>query len=339
VGALSGVDLLAAAKLSPGELAGLVGGSPCQGFSNIGHRDTLDKRNDLFADFFRLVSETRPRFFVAENVPGILDDRNSDLVNRALDFVRSEYQLMKPLILNASDFGAPTFRRRVFFVGYLPTELESIMAHDFEQEKCKSPTTVQNALVGLPKKLRASWLTDDLGWRKIRGKSTGVYWTKISTDIPEGVGDQDTISKLLKEGKVSGCIATDHSRKVVARFAALAEGATDDTSRSTRLSRAGLCPTLRAGTGKDKGSYQAVRPIHFSESRVITPREAARLQGFPDWFRLHQTKWHSFRGIGNSVSPLLAEAIFRVLITKLANDQTRSSDLPAVELSEPSFSV
>ncbi|MFX8164462.1 DNA cytosine methyltransferase [Acinetobacter baumannii] len=49
---------------------------------------------------------------------------------------------------------------------------------------------------------------------------------------------------------------------------------------------------------------------------MITPREAARLQGFPDWFQFHPTKWHSFRQIGNSVSPIVAEHIMRVLARK-----------------------
>jgi len=75
----------------------------------------------------------------------------------------------------------------------------------------------------------------------------------------------------------------------------------------------GFCPTLRAGTGPEKGSYQAVRPLHPTENRVITPREAARLQGFPDWFQFSPTKWHSFRQIGNSVSPILSERIFAVI--------------------------
>ncbi|MFX7922723.1 DNA cytosine methyltransferase, partial [Acinetobacter baumannii] len=70
-----------------------------------------------------------------------------------------------------------------------------------------------------------------------------------------------------------------------------------------KLDKLGFCPTLRAGTGPERGSYQAVRPIHPTSPRVITPREASRLQGFPDWFQFHPTKWHSFRQIGNSVSP------------------------------------
>jgi DNA (cytosine-5)-methyltransferase 1 len=91
------------------------------------------------------------------------------------------------------------------------------------------------------------------------------------------------------------------------------------TYKAKKLSPTGFCPTLRAGTGSDKGSYQAVRPIHYATNRVITPREAARLQGFPDWFVFHRTKWHSFRQIGNSVSPLLAEQLLKVIFDKLSD--------------------
>ena len=75
----------------------------------------------------------------------------------------------------------------------------------------------------------------------------------------------------------------------------------------------GLCPTLRAGTSSLNGSFQAVRPIHPIFNRVITPREAARIQGFPDWFLFHPTKWHSFKQIGNSVSPLMGEGILKII--------------------------
>ena len=74
VSQLDGAELLKLAGLRKGQLDGLVGGPPCQGFSRMGRRDPKDGRNNLFIDFFRLVVETRPRFFLAENVPGILDD-------------------------------------------------------------------------------------------------------------------------------------------------------------------------------------------------------------------------------------------------------------------------
>ncbi|KAA1337570.1 DNA cytosine methyltransferase, partial [Escherichia coli] len=79
-------------------------------------------------------------------------------------------------------------------------------------------------------------------------------------------------------------------------------------------------PTLRAGTGADKGSHQAVRPLHPDSGRVITVREAARLQGFPDWFCFHPTKWHSFRMIGNSVSPIVSKAILSKIFIAIQQD-------------------
>lgn len=85
-----------------------------------------------------------------------------------------------------------------------------------------------------------------------------------------------------------------------------------------------FCPTLRAGTGPEKGSFQAVRPIHYDEPRVINSRKAARLQGFPDWFKLPPTIWHSFRQIGNSVSPIAAEAVLKVIYDHLPDDECES---------------
>jgi len=317
VSQLSGDDLLKAANLSRGALAGLIGGSPCQGFSRIGKRDHKDERNTLFTRFFQLVAELRPVFFVAENVPGILDSRNNGLVARAKEKARGVYKLLDPLVLDASDFGAPTVRKRVFFVGYLPDAVESLTHEDFEQGKWSHKTTVKTALAGLPHRLRDGWLDDESGWRTLRVKRRGKYWTKIYGDLPHGVGDEEAVARFQNDRLVSGCITTMHTPKVKQRFGLVAEGGVDYISRAQRLQRNGQCPTLRAGTGPDRGSFQALRPIHYKEPRAITPREAARLQGFPDWFRFDSTKWHAFRGIGNSVSPLVAEAIFKTIRQKL----------------------
>lgn len=314
---ISGDELLAMAKLNRGTLAGLIGGSPCQGFSRIGKRDRKDERNALFAHFFRLVSEVRPSFFVAENVPGILDSRNNPLLDGAQKSVTGIYRLLEPLVLDASDFGAPTVRKRVFFVGYLPDQVEWLSGEDFDREKWPQKTTVGIALAGLPRRLKDTWLTDEFGWRPLRVTRRGRYWTKVYDDVPNGVGDKETLARFREDHLVSGCITTLHTTEVKRRFGRVPEGGVDSISRAQRLRRGGQCPTLRAGTGPERGSFQALRPIHFKEPRAITPREAARLQGFPDWFRLDSTKWHAFRGIGNSVSPLVAEAIFRAIYRKL----------------------
>jgi DNA (cytosine-5)-methyltransferase 1 len=118
-------------------------------------------------------------------------------------------------------------------------------------------------------------------------------------------------------GLFTGHRKTTHTRKVAARFATVIPGQMDKVGRHPRLCWSGQCPTLRAGTGADVGSYQSVRPIHPDENRVITVREAARLQGFPDKHLFHPTVWHSFRMIGNSVSPIIASELLRILAERL----------------------
>lgn len=317
VATLTGSQILTAAHLKHGELAGLVGGSPCQGFSRIGKREQSDQRNQLFIHFFRLVSELQPAFYLAENVQGILDSQNDPIVARALDAVRKDYVVLDPIELNAADFGAATNRKRIFFVGYLSDRCHSLTVADFQGQRSTSKATVGFALSGLPRKIRQEWSSDKDGWQRLRRRVNGFFGEKIYSDIPVNIGDAETIKRLVVDDVVSGCIFTKHTSDVEERLGTVNPGKTDPVSRMPRLKKTGLCPTLRAGTGRDKGSYMALRPIHFSEPRVITPREAARLQGFPDWFRFHETKWHAFRGIGNSVSPLVAEALFRAILSKL----------------------
>lgn len=313
---LSSSQLRDKADLDGNPVHGIVGGPPCQGFSMIGHRNRRDPRNSLFCHFFRLVAEIRPRFYLAENVLGILDRRFEDIRRNALAMLEG-YTQLAPLTLKASDFGAATSRERVFFIGFLDEHPGAIKETDFDPPHDSEKVTVEIALRGLRQKISADWQSDEKGRRALTCRPDGVFWRKIFDEVPEGIGDLNSLQRLRKENLVSGCIGTRHTKAVFKRFAALAEGAVDPPSRAIRLRRKGSCPTLRSGTGPDRGSFQALRPIHPTEPRVITPREAARLQGFPDWFVFDHTKWHSFRQIGNSVSPILAEAILRKIREKL----------------------
>lgn len=313
---LSGKKLLKEAGLQEGELDGLIGGPPCQGFSFMGARNHLDPRNDLFVKFFKLVKECKPKFFVAENVLGILDGLYDEIRKSAFKLVEKDYVLLAPMKFKASDFGAPTSRERVFFIGYRCDGMLDLNKEDFDKQKVTEITTVAKALRGLPKRINSKWLSEEDSWRPVKTFSDSYFKKYVDGNIPEGMGDEEAIRKYKEEGLISGNFGTRHSAEVYKRYKALKAGQIDSISRSARLNPKGLCPTLRAGTGSDKGSYQAVRPIHPTANRVITPREAARLQGFPDWFQFAPSKWHSFRQIGNSVSPILAEAILQVIRKK-----------------------
>ena len=324
---LNGEQMLLDAGLQIGELDGLIGGPPCQGFSIIGHRRAADSRNNLFRKFFSLVAESRPRFFVAENVLGILDSQYEHIRKDALDLVRADYTWLDPLQLKASDFGAPTIRERAFFIGWRKDLDLQISKSDFDALKVESPTTVKTALHGLPR-IRPAWLTEEQGWRWLSQKlPLNNFSERIVNGIPQDIGDVEAIKRYEQEGAVSGCLGTVHTAKVAARYARLKPGEQDKISKAVRLKPDGLCPTLRAGTDATRGSYQAVRPIHPTSARVITPREAARLQGFPDWFQFAPSKWHSFRQIGNSVSPFVAEAVLKIIFRKLTSLQKQKSQM------------
>ena len=320
---LNGKQLLRLAELQRNELVGLIGGPPCQGFSRIGRRDIADPRNNLFCKFFDLVRETLPAFYLAENVPGILDGDYDDIRSKALSDL-TEYVCLDPFDVCASDFGAATNRTRILFIGYRPEFFtQGFTVSDFAPSEEICAMIVRDALLGLPRKIKDTWLTDEASWRKVRKRPDGPFWDRVFGCVPEDIGDPESLLRLNTESRVSGCFATDHTAKTRKRFAELAVDEVDSVSRARRLDPFGTCPTLRAGTAQDRGSYQAVRPIHPSEDRVITPREAARLQGFPDWFRFAPTKWHSFRQIGNSVSPILAEAVLKVIRERLITSSAK----------------
>ena len=299
---------------------GIIGGPPCQGFSYMGHRNENDVRNNLFMRFFEFIEEIRPIFFVAENVLGILDDKYKSLRDAALNNITG-YTILPPLIIRADEYGAPTTRTRVFFIGYRKKEGIKLSENDFhsakvpENEKIK----VRDALLGLPVQICSEGSGHEKlaqkELEKLKRSETLSFYKHITELIPQGIGNPKSIA-LYRKKIVTGCFPTKHSEEIIKRYKNLKYGQQDNISKSVKLNPDGFCPTLRAGTGPEKGSYQAVRPIHFAEPRVITPREAARLQGFPDWFEFQPTIWHSFRQIGNSVSPIVAEKILSVIFQK-----------------------
>jgi DNA (cytosine-5)-methyltransferase 1 len=324
VSRLAAPDVLAAAgrglqRLDPGrkwdgQIDALIGGPPCQGFSTGGKRESDDSRNGLLMQFVRLVDELRPAVFCLENVAGLLEPRFETLRVQALRrLMTAGYRIVgSDETVNCVDFGIPQNRRRLVILGSLGGTPSPCVALP------SAVTTVGDAFQGLPK----IGEYDDLLSSDVcqltnadqtkRSEITSRYARELAGFVRPSA--DKSRPRTWDPATITNSRRTRHSSEVITRFAATKPGEVEPTSRLYRLADDRPARTLRAGTGAERGAHTSPRPIHPVEDRVITVREAARLHGYPDWFRFHTTNWHGHRQVGNSVPPPLARAAARSLL-------------------------
>ena len=244
VAELKGKDLIKQMGSRP---IGMIGGPPCQGFSLIGKRDKQDPRNQLLYHFFRLVNEVQPDFFVMENVPGLISSESSFLLDEGLALISNKYKIAAQGIFNAADYGAATNRRRFIITGYNPRYADNPSIWK------KSPSvSVAEAISDLP--LLENLQMDDEGYVYGRYQDEASRYARFLRRIPTGGVNKEVITQL-KSGYVSGCNPTEHTIEVKKRFKSLKEGQSDPISRYVKLKWQHPSITLRAGTGRDKGSF------------------------------------------------------------------------------------
>ncbi len=308
---IAGSDILCLADIdASAEIAVVFGGAPCQGFSLIGKRALDDPRNALVHHFVRLVLELRPAYFVFENVKGLTVGRQRQVLDEMIAALAGDYDVLLPYrVLNAVDYGVPQNRRRLFLIG----AKRGYPLPDYPSPRARR-VTVREAIGDLPdadevfELIGRDWAEASYGQpsdyaRKMRGLS----------DDPEDFGYRRNFDSSI----MTSSLRTAHTEKSRRRFAETQCGKVEPISRFLKLDPEGQCNTLRAGTASDRGAFTSPRPIHPHAHRVVTNREAARLHSYPDWFRFHVTKWHGFRQIGNSVPPLLGQAIAGEIIRAL----------------------
>ncbi len=283
------------------ELAVVVGGPPCQGFSWAGRRRADDRRNAEVIRFANMVLTLEPLAFAMENVRGILSTGAGQLES-ARGILAEKYNVSEPQVLTASDFGVPQARERVFLLG-VRRDVGST-AEPISPGRGGCPSVV-DAIGDLP-----------VGTVGNVDAALGVPYSVEagSTFAKEMRGEIQALEDRHHSAKwdyrfCTNAGATCHSEAVRSRFGRLSFGEEDPISRLRRLDPNGLAATIRAGTSSEYGSRSAPRPIHPYEPRVLTTRECARIQSFPDWYLFHPTKWHGNQQVGNAVPPLLARAI------------------------------
>lgn len=330
---ITGEEIKTQSKIGDRPIDVVFGGPPCQGFSLIGKRLLDDPRNTLVFHFIRLIRELQPKYFVMENVKGMAIGSHKQFICEAIEkFNDSGYKVVAPYqVLNAAHYGIPQNRERLFLIGVrqdlpLPEYPTPIFKPAGSRKKIASlyaqlPNcpTVWDALQDLPEADKypelnhRDWVKAEFGKpsayaRSLRGLST--------------LEDNYSYRRNYDPHLLTSSLRTQHTSESIQRFKNTQPGKTEPISRFLKLDPNGICNTLRAGTASNRGAHTSPRPIHPKSPRCITVREAARLHSYPDWFRFHVTKWHGFRQVGNSVPPLLGQAVAAEIIKVLGINPT-----------------
>ena len=320
---LTGAEIRRRAGLGNTDIDVVFGGAPCQGFSLMGKRALDDQRNQLVFHYVRLVGELQPKFCVFENVKGLTLGKHAQFLDELIVALGDAgYNVLLPYrVLNASDFGVPQDRRRLFLMGARKGQ-----AMPNYPDPVKQTSTVWDAIGDLPDadqfaelaaldSVATTWASDSIYAKRMRGMARD----------PTNFG----YARHFDASTLTSSLRTDHTALSQQRFLATENGDTEPISRFKKLHLDGLCNTLRAGTDSARGAFTSPRPIHPFLPRVITVREAARLHSYPDWFRFHTTKWHGFRQIGNSVPPMLGRAVALKIIAALGLTPERPKQILA----------
>ena len=263
------------------EIDMLVGGSPCQAFSAVGAKYGLnDTRGTLFYEFARIVQETQPRVFIYENVRGLLAHDNGHTWKVMNDVLQSlNYRIVEPQILNASDYGIPQSRRRVFVVGIRndikckdfkypqPVELKYTM-QDFLEDNCayghfkSDPVTGELIIEKVKGKPDPKFTLTPAVQKYVLAGGTANYRTSQETDLPIA----RTLMKLM----------TQHHRAGVDNYITVQRD-----------------------------------PLIL---RQLSDREALRLMGYPDDFVIAVSSMQTLRQAGNSIVVDVMMSVVREII-------------------------
>lgn len=314
-------------KIGKKDVDVVFGGAPCQGFSMIGKRALDDPRNRLVYHFVRVVSELKPKYFIFENVRGLTVGEHKKFLQEIIaEFKAKGYNVQEEYqVLNALNFGVPQDRQRLFLLGarkgrrlpQYPVKTHELPGANLALGFTATTPTVWDALGDLPE-------ADDYAELLERD------WVEAEFDEPSSYARalrQETGKSQLRS-LLTSSLRTIHTAISKKRFNETTPGETEPVSRFLKLDPNGVCNTIRAGTASDRGAFTSPRPIHPFSPRCITVREAARLHSYPDWFRFHVTKWHGFRQVGNSVPPLLGQAVASKVMEQVGNsvesDEPRS---------------
>jgi DNA (cytosine-5)-methyltransferase 1 len=269
----------------------VIGGPPCQGFSQKGARRILDdERNFLFKYYLKVVEYLKPKYFLMENVPNLLTANKGSFKQDIYNEFENLGYVLDSGILNAFDYGVPQTRRRAFVLGKLAGKVslplaffEKVSAWDAisdlafleSGEGVEEQDYILPAATSYQKRLRKN---SKKLYNHIATKHSSLAIERMMLVPPEKGKEtlpEEYLTKSIYSGTWSRIVKSDPSVTITTRF---------DTPSSGRFTH----PYLH---------------------RAITVREAARIQSFPDDFILYGPKTSQMKQVGNAVPPLLSYRI------------------------------
>lgn len=291
----------------------IIGGPPCQSFSLAGNRNVEDARGQLVWKYIGIIRDIQPKAFLFENVTGLLSAKNAkgekiiELLKRAF---REIGYTVTTQVVNAADYGVPKKRKRVIIVGIKG-----------ETKFSFPPATHNESGAGLKKYVSAEEALGDLPGAICDENGSAAYLTAPKTEYQKRMRGGEAVTehfmprmseldKYIVEHVKPGGNYMDIPPEV-------------NSERIRRLQREGGHTTCYGRMKPDEPSYTINtyfnRPnvgcnIHYKENRLITVREALRLQSFPDsYVVVSSSKQGRNLIVGNAVPPMLAEAMAREL--------------------------
>ena len=294
----------------------IVGGPPCQGFSMANRQRLIDDpRNHLYKNYVDIVKKVHPKFFIMENVKGMLS-----VAEQVKEDFRNIGYSVECHILNAKDFGVPQSRERLIYIGNrLDIDNEMIFQQITNLSSNIPNYVLGDALFGL-RPLEAS-----------RFKNATEFGDSKSGFIIEqdSLNQRNDYTELINQNQKFGYVCNHKARynndRDIEIFGRMNQGDKSDDPKIAdimpyknrndifkdkyyKLVENKVCKTITAHMKFDCNMY-----IHPTQARGLTPREAARVQSYPDdyFFRGSYTK--TYMQIGNSVPPLLGRAIASIV--------------------------
>lgn len=330
--------------LAKGELGLLAGGPPCQGFSvNAPVRSAEDERNHLFLDYLKFVDALKPKVVLIENVPGMISFEKGQTVSDILASLRQLGYEAALRILYAAHYGVPQMRWRAIFIANrigvdpvdmfpIPTRCALGRANFTTRYLGHSLVLDGKKLAHLPKNVTVEEALGDLpeipnggggdvmhydqepksDYQKQMRRNAGVVYNHVSAGlgkanldrlphIPPGGSWRDIPHELLPAGM-------KRARR------------SDHTKRYGRLHPKGIGSTILTKCDPHWGTY-----VHYEQDRIISVREAARIQSFSDTFRFYGSLTEQYEQVGNAVPPIFARAIGRAIMPYLRDSVAEGS--------------